>query len=134
MISLAQVLGFIVGPAVQTAVVSLGNDGISLINNRLRLNMFTAAGWINVFLALIDICLFNPRVFKEHKIAAREALLKARKTNQQEMWSEEKINYFSASSWIVAFFVLVFNFVLLETLSTPLTMDQFAWSKKESLW
>jgi MFS transporter, ceroid-lipofuscinosis neuronal protein 7 len=39
------------------------------------------------------------------------------------------------SSWtlIMAFFVLVFNFVLLETLATSLTMDQFAWSKKQAL-
>lgn len=39
------------------------------------------------------------------------------------------------SSWtlIAAFFVLVFNFVLLETLATSLTMDQFAWSKKQAL-
>lgn len=39
------------------------------------------------------------------------------------------------SSWtlVVAFFVLVFNFVLLETLATPLTVDQFAWSKRQAL-
>lgn len=39
------------------------------------------------------------------------------------------------SSWtlIAAFFVLVFNFVLLETLATSLTMDQFAWSKRQAL-
>lgn len=39
------------------------------------------------------------------------------------------------SSWtlVAAFFVLVFNFVLLETLATSLTMDQFAWSKREAL-
>lgn len=39
------------------------------------------------------------------------------------------------SSWtlVAAFFVLVFNFVLLETLATMLTMDQFAWSKRQAL-
>lgn len=39
------------------------------------------------------------------------------------------------SSWtlVLAFFVLVFNFVLLETLATSLTMDQFAWSKRQAL-
>lgn len=34
---------------------------------------------------------------------------------------------------IFAFFVIVFNFVLVETLATSLTMDQFAWSKTQSL-
>lgn len=39
------------------------------------------------------------------------------------------------SSWTLvgAFFVLVFNFVLLETLASSLTMDQFAWSKRQAL-
>lgn len=134
MISLAQILGFVVGPAVQAAVVPLGDDGVWLIKNHLKLNMYTASGWINVFLALINIYLFFPSVFKEHKIASKEAMLKTGKTDEKEVWREEKINYFSAWSLIVAFFVLVFNFMLLETLGTPLTMDQFAWTKSESLW
>lgn len=39
------------------------------------------------------------------------------------------------SGWtlVAAFFLLVFNFVLLETLATSLTMDQFAWSKRQAL-
>lgn len=134
MISLAQILGFVIGPAIQAAVVPLGGDGIWLIKNQLKLNMYTASGWINVFLALINIYLFFPSVFKEHKIAAKEAMLKTGNTNEKEMWKGEKTNYFVAWSLIVAFFVFVFNFMLIETLATPLTMDQFAWSKSESLW
>lgn len=39
------------------------------------------------------------------------------------------------SSWTLvgAFSVLVFNFVLLETLATSLTIDQFAWNKRRAL-
>lgn len=134
MISLAQVLGFIVGPAIQAAVVPLGGEGVWLIKNRLKLNMYTASGWINVFLSLFNIYLFFPSVFKEHKIAAKEAMIKLGKDNEKDTWKEERPNYFSAWSLIVAFFVIVFNFMLLETLGTPVTMDQFAWSKGESLW
>lgn len=134
MISLAQILGFIIGPAVQAVVVPLGDEGIWLIPDKLKLNMYTASGWINVFLSLLNIYLFFPSVFKEHKIASREAMLKRGKTDEKEMWKEEKINYLSAWSMIIAFFVIVFNFMLLETLGTPVTMDQFAWSKAESLW
>ncbi|KAJ8967435.1 hypothetical protein NQ314_002883 [Rhamnusium bicolor] len=134
MISLAQVLGFVVGPAIQAAVVPLGGDGVWLIKNHLKLNMYTASGWINVFLALLNIYFFFPSVFKEYKIAAKEAMIKLGKDNEKDTWKEEKPNYFSVWSLIIAFFVIVFNFMLLETLGTPVTMDQFAWTKGESLW
>lgn len=134
MISLAQVLGFIVGPAIQAAVVPLGGEGVWLIKNKLKLNMYTASGWINVFLSLFNIYLFFPSVFKEYKIAAKEAMIKMGKDNEKDTWKDEKPNYFSVWSLIVAFFVIVFNFMLLETLGTPVTMDQFAWSKGDSLW
>ncbi|KAG5868304.1 hypothetical protein JTB14_022787 [Gonioctena quinquepunctata] len=134
MISLAQVLGFIIGPAIQATVVPLGGEGVWLIENRLRLNMYTASGWINVVLSLLNIYFFFPSVFREHKIAAKEAMMKLGKDNMKDTWKEEHTNLFSAWSLIVAFFVIVFNFMLLETLGTPVTMDQFAWSKSESLW
>uniref|UniRef100_A0A6P7GDR8 LOW QUALITY PROTEIN: major facilitator superfamily domain-containing protein 8 n=1 Tax=Diabrotica virgifera virgifera TaxID=50390 RepID=A0A6P7GDR8_DIAVI len=134
MISLAQIIGFIVGPAVQAALVPLGGEGVWLIQDRLKLNMYTASGWFNVFLTLINMYCFFPSMFKEHKIAVKEALVQTGKDNAKEMWKEENISYVSAWSAIIAFFVLVFNFMLLETLGTPLTMDQFAWSKSESLW
>ncbi|XP_060524429.1 major facilitator superfamily domain-containing protein 8 isoform X2 [Cylas formicarius] len=134
MISLAQVLGFVIGPAIQAAVVPLGDDGLWIIPNRLKLNMYTASGWINAALSLINIFLFLPKYFKEYKVAAKEAMVKQGKTNEKDIWKNNNPDYFAAWSLIVAFFVLVFNFMLLETLATPVTMDQFAWSKSESLY
>ncbi|XP_063909140.1 major facilitator superfamily domain-containing protein 8 [Zophobas morio] len=133
MISLAQVLGFIVGPAIQAAVVPLGDEGFWLIPHKLKLNMYTASGWINVIFSLFNMYLFLPHVFKEHKIAGREAMLKQGKNNEKDTWKQHRPNYFATWTLIVAFFVIVFNFMLLETLGTPLTMDQFAWSKADSL-
>ncbi|XP_066253732.1 major facilitator superfamily domain-containing protein 8 [Euwallacea similis] len=134
MISLAQVLGFVVGPAIQMAVVHLGDQGVWLWPKKLRLNMYTATGWINVFLALINIYLFMPHVFREHKIAAKEAMLKQGKNDEKATWKGIKPDYFGAWTFIIAFFVMVFNFMLMETLGTPLTMDQLGWSKDESIW
>ncbi|RZC37107.1 major facilitator superfamily domain-containing protein 8, partial [Asbolus verrucosus] len=133
MISLAQVLGFIVGPAIQAAVVPLGDEGFWLIPNKLKLNMYTASGWINVFLSLFNMYLFLPHVFKEYKIAGREAMVRQGKDNERDTWKQHRPNYFATWTLIVAFFVIVFNFMLLETLATPVTMDQFAWSKAVSL-
>lgn len=77
--SLAQVLGFVVGPALQAAVAPLGPGEpyppLGQYNHPIRLDMYTAAGWINAVLGLINFILFLPFFFKEKKIAAREAML-----------------------------------------------------------
>ncbi|XP_052129011.1 major facilitator superfamily domain-containing protein 8, partial [Frankliniella occidentalis] len=132
MVSLAQVLGFIVGPGLQAAVTALGEKGVSL-GGGLRLDMYTAASWINVLFGVVNFAMFLPVFFKEKRIAAREAMLKQGADSEEATWRQVKPAYFSVWTLIVAFFVLSFNFVLLETLGTPLTMDQFAWTKKEAL-
>uniref|UniRef100_A0A336LTZ4 CSON004721 protein n=2 Tax=Culicoides sonorensis TaxID=179676 RepID=A0A336LTZ4_CULSO len=132
MVSLAQVLGFIVGPALQAAVTPLGDEGYMLWNF-LPLDMYTAAGWINVFLSIINFCLFLPGIFEERKIAAKEIMILQGKTSERETWKAIKPDKVSAWTLIGAFFVLVFHFVLLETLGTPLVMDQFAWTREEAV-
>lgn len=77
--SLAQVLGFVVGPALQAAAAPLGPGEPypppGQYSRALRLDMYTAAGWINAVLGLVNFVLFLPFCFKERKIAAREAML-----------------------------------------------------------
>ncbi|EZA60276.1 Major facilitator superfamily domain-containing protein [Ooceraea biroi] len=132
MVSLAQVLGFVVGPGLQAAVTPLGDHGVTFM--MLPINMYTAAGWINVIMGVINFILFFPWNFKEHKIAIKEAMRNEGKATEEETWKAIKPDYLASWTLICAFFVLVFNFVLLETLGTSLTMDQFAWSKKEALY
>lgn len=52
---------------------------------------------------------------QERKIAAREVMVMQGKESEKETWKSIKPDYVSAWTLIVAFFVLVFNFVLLET-------------------
>uniref|UniRef100_A0A6P4EI48 Major facilitator superfamily domain-containing protein 8 isoform X1 n=1 Tax=Drosophila rhopaloa TaxID=1041015 RepID=A0A6P4EI48_DRORH len=134
MVSLAQVLGFIIGPALQAVVTPLGEHGHVWLWGMMHFNMYTASGWINVLMSIGNFMMFLPGVFEEHKIAAREVMVMQGGTSEESTWKGIKPNYLSAWTLIVAFFVLVFNFVLLETLGTSLTMDMFAWTDKESLW
>ncbi|KAK7871617.1 hypothetical protein R5R35_001804 [Gryllus longicercus] len=134
MVSLAQVLGFIVGPALQAAVTKLGDDGVEIIPGQLTLNMYSAAGWMNVIMSIVNFIMFLPFVFIERPIAAREAMLNQGAESEEATWKDNKPDYISTWTLISAFFVLVFNFVLLETLGTSLTMDQFAWSKEEAVY
>jgi ceroid-lipofuscinosis MFS transporter 7 len=64
MISLAQVLGFVFGPALQALVTPLGDEGFTAFSGRIHLNMYTASGWINVLLGIINIVILLPFIFK----------------------------------------------------------------------
>lgn len=78
-VSLAQVLGFVVGPALQAAAAPLGPGPPYAEPGApgpvLRLDMYTAAGWINAVLGVVNFALFLPWCFKERTIAAREAMV-----------------------------------------------------------
>jgi hypothetical protein len=59
----------------QAAVTPLGDKGVPLIPGILTFNMYTATGWINVLLGVFNCILFLPSVFRERRIAAREAMM-----------------------------------------------------------
>lgn len=115
MISLMQVLGFIIGPALQALVTLLGDPGVIVVEGMIHLNMYTAAGWINVLMGMVNFAMFMPSVFEERNIAARELMLRHGKATERETWKAIRPDKFGAITLIVVFFVLSFNFVLLET-------------------
>lgn len=95
--------------------------------------MYTAPGWANVFLGIINFFLFLPIFFQDKRVAAREQMIIHGKETEKETWKAIKPDYLTAWALIFSLFVFVFNFVLLESLGTPLTMEQFAWTKTEAL-
>lgn len=111
MMSLAQVLGFVIGPALQSAVTPLGTEGFLFMN--FTINMYTASGWCNVLLGVINFFLFLPCFFKDRRVAAREQMILQGKASEKETWKSVKPDYLTSTMLIVSFFVLVFNFVLL---------------------
>lgn len=113
--SLAQVLGFIVGPVLQAIVTPLGNEGYNVLANRLQLDMYTAPGWINTLIAIINAMILLPCCFQECSIAVKEAMVKQGEATETEAIRAYKIDHFSAWTLIMAFFVLVLNFVILES-------------------
>ena len=131
MASLAQVSGFIVGPLLQALFTLLG-DGVKIFNI-FPLSMYTAPGWVNVILGALNIVIFLPHIFKDHNISVREQMMIQGKENAKETWKSTKIDYLLTWSLIFSYFIVAFNLVILESLGTPLTMDQFAFTKKETI-
>jgi MFS transporter, ceroid-lipofuscinosis neuronal protein 7 len=131
MASLSQVAGFIFGPLLQAAFTKVGN-GIILFD-KLPFTMYTLPGWLNVFLGILNICLFAPKLFQDSNIALREQMAIHGKEDVKDTWKSTKLDYLSIFSLIFTYFIVTFNLVILESLSTPLSMDQFGITKEETL-
>lgn len=132
MASLAQVAGFIFGPLIQAALTPLKEDGFKIFGT-LTFSMYTAPGFVNILLGVINIFLFLPRLFKDHNIAVREQMMLQGKEDAKDTWKSVKIDYIFAWSLIFSYFIVAFNLVILESLGTPLSMDQFAITHQETL-
>lgn len=114
MMSLAQVLGFVIGPALQAAVTPLGTEGFLFMG--FTINMYTASGWANVLLGVINFFMFLPCFFKDRRVAAREQMILQGKASEKETWKSVRPDYATSWTLILSFFVIVFNFVLLGEL------------------
>lgn len=132
MASLAQVAGFIVGPLLQALFTMLGEGFI--IFDTFPLSMYTAPGWVNVVLGIVNMIIFLPQFFSDHNIAVREQMMIQGKNSVKEIRNSTKIDYVVTFSLIFAYFIVSFNLVILESLGTPLTMDQFAFTKEDTLY
>lgn len=74
---------------------------------------YTAAGWTNVLLGVLNFVLFLPCFFKDRRVAAKEQMIIQGKATEKETWKSVKVDYATAWTLILSFFVIVFNFVLL---------------------
>jgi ceroid-lipofuscinosis MFS transporter 7 len=73
-------------------------------------------------------------MFQDRNIAAREQMMIQGKETEKETWKSTKVDFVMAWTLIFAYFIVAFNLVILESLGTPLTMDQFAFTRKETLY
>ncbi|XP_063859477.1 major facilitator superfamily domain-containing protein 8-like isoform X2 [Scylla paramamosain] len=148
--SAAQAVGFIVGPAIQTALaVAMSEDTSEATNSTtvivteemeeavvdstsIQWNMYTATGWISCVLGLLNLLLFLPCIYKEYNIAAKEAQYQKRAANI-EASKLPKPDYVSLFVILVTFSFTVMIYVLLETLMVPMCMDLYAWNDERAV-
>ncbi|CAF2740123.1 MSFD8 [Lepeophtheirus salmonis] len=118
-VALFQTLGFIVGPGIQASLTPLKCGQPPISGPYFTLDMYTVAGWLSVFMG----------VFQERSLHNRN------KTEADtKSISLEKPDYLAALISLLNFFVFQAVFVLLETLGTPLCMDNFAWSEETTVF
>ncbi|EFX78735.1 hypothetical protein DAPPUDRAFT_245849 [Daphnia pulex] len=109
--ALVSTIGFIVGPAVQSALIPLGTAN-------LRWNMYTVAGWLAASLTLVQVVLFFPCIFQEFNMAEKEANWNKMKNQQKTQRTNNQVGL---------------NYLILFRLATPIAMDQLAYTDDEAV-
>ncbi|XP_059821091.1 major facilitator superfamily domain-containing protein 8 isoform X2 [Hypanus sabinus] len=135
-ISACQALGFILGPALQTAMISIGQTGVSWKVIDLELNMYTAPAFLGAFLGIVNI-IFIIAVFREHHVdelsGAKCINGNIQGTSEMRENSDGDIDLVAVVTCNILFFIIFFAFAIFETIATPLTMDMYAWTGKQAV-
>ncbi|KAK7909872.1 hypothetical protein WMY93_014556 [Mugilogobius chulae] len=136
--SAGQALGFILGPALQACFSFIGESGITLKFIDLELNMYTAPALLAAALGLINIILVL-FVLKEHHVDDEGRCIQPSinyaddNVEDSVEEAEESVDQVAVLTSNILFFIVMFVFAIFETITTPLTMDMFAWTRKEAV-
>ncbi|XP_071758743.2 major facilitator superfamily domain-containing protein 8 isoform X1 [Centroberyx gerrardi] len=135
--SACQALGFILGPALQACLSFIGEQGVTVKIIDLQLNMYTAPALLAAAFGVVNILLVL-LVLREHyvddhgrQIRAINYLSEDRVDISQE--TEESIDQVAVLTSNVLFFIIMFIFAVFETIATPLSMDMFAWTRRDAV-
>ena len=132
-VSAFQALGIILGPVFGIAFSPLGFPGLSISAVKFSFNIYTGPGYLGVLLGIVNILLLF--LFKEIRLFdKRGKSIQANGTSNvilahQEV-PEKRRGYdkIGAAVCIFLFFSIFAVFTVFETIGTPLSMDEFAWT------
>lgn len=135
--SACQALGFILGPALGAGLSFIGERGATVKFLDLQLNMYTAPALLAAALGLINILLVL-FILKEHQVDddgryLQQSINYSDDNVEDSMEAEESIDQVAVFTSNALFFVVMFIFAIFETIATPMTMDMFAWTRKEAV-
>ncbi|MCI4384588.1 hypothetical protein PGIGA_G00040520 [Pangasianodon gigas] len=135
--SACQALGFILGPAVQAGLSFIGENGFSVDIIYLKFNMYTAPALLAACFGVVNILLVII-VLREHRVDDHGNQIRAINYVSEEQLVvppevEGNIDQVAVLTSNILFFIILFIFAVFETISTPLSMDMFAWTRKEAV-
>lgn len=136
-ISACQALGFILGPALQAVLSFIGERGVTVKFIELQLNMYTSPALLAAVFGLINILLVL-LILKEYHVDDHGRHIQAINYTSEDRVditeeTEETIDHVAVMTSNILFFIVMFIFAVFETIATPLTMDMFAWTRKEAV-
>ncbi|XP_051522433.1 major facilitator superfamily domain-containing protein 8 isoform X3 [Myxocyprinus asiaticus] len=135
--SACQALGIILGPALQAALSFIGETGIRVNAILLQVNMYTAPALLAACFGVINILLVF-LVLREHSVDDHGREIRAINYTPEEQVAvapevEGDIDQIAVLTSNILFFIILFIFAVFETICTPLSMDMFAWTRKDAV-
>ncbi|XP_062305886.1 major facilitator superfamily domain-containing protein 8 [Osmerus eperlanus] len=135
--SACQALGFILGPALQAGLSFIGEQGVNVKIIDLQFNMYTAPALLAAGFGVINILLVV-LVLREHRVDDSGRHIRSINYVSEEhvdvsQETVEDIDQIAVLTSNILFFVIMFIFAVFETISTPLSMDMFAWTRKDAI-
>lgn len=140
-VSAFQALGIILGPVFGLAFAPLGYPGLSIPAIKFAINLYTGPGYLGVFLGIVNIILLfffkeirlfdkNNKSFGINSTAVHAAPVHSVLSKKENTFpSYDKLGSIIC---IFLFFSIFILFTVFETIGTPLSMDEFAWTRKEA--
>ncbi|XP_013379184.1 major facilitator superfamily domain-containing protein 8-like [Lingula anatina] len=138
--SACQATGFILGPGIQAMLVPLGYpiDTSSDLYKYLPLNLYTAPVFLSALLGLVNVVLLVV-VFREHTVVddsdldfSRGGSVNADLNEYDAHLQDMKPDRIAVLVLLFIFFIVLFVFSIFETIATPLTMDEYAWTEEQA--
>uniref|UniRef100_A0A3B3RTP3 Major facilitator superfamily domain containing 8 n=1 Tax=Paramormyrops kingsleyae TaxID=1676925 RepID=A0A3B3RTP3_9TELE len=131
--SACQALGFILGPALQAALSFIGEAGVCFRPIDLQLNMYTTPALLAAFFGVINIlCVIL--ILREHSVDDEGRQISAiNYTSEGTPVTDQGIDQIAVVTSNILFFIILFVFAVFETIATPLSMDMFAWTRKQAV-
>ncbi|KAG9338579.1 hypothetical protein JZ751_025637 [Albula glossodonta] len=135
--SACQALGFILGPALQAGLSFIGETGVWVKVLDLKLNMYTAPALLAACFGIINVLLVV-MVLREHRVDDHGRQINAINYTREDQVGlstimEGTIDQIAVVTSNILFFIVLFIFAVFETISTPLSMDMFAWTRKQAV-
>uniref|UniRef100_A0A667YL26 Major facilitator superfamily domain containing 8 n=1 Tax=Myripristis murdjan TaxID=586833 RepID=A0A667YL26_9TELE len=136
--SACQALGFILGPALQAGLSFIGEHGVTVKVIDLQLNMYTAPALLAALFGVINILLVL-LILREHRVDDHGRHIQAINYMSEDQVdiseeSEGDIDQVAVLTSNILFFIVMFIFAVFETIATPLSMDMFAWTRKDAVF
>ena len=131
-LSLFQTIGFMIGPAIQAALTPVGCSE-DYKSGSLHLDMYTITGWLSALVGLVSMISFMPGIFSEHYVSKKEAAQINKDNKTSEDILSVKPDLWAVTALVFCFFVFLLNFILLETIGTPLAMQQLQWTESQAI-
>uniref|UniRef100_A0A674N946 Major facilitator superfamily domain containing 8 n=1 Tax=Takifugu rubripes TaxID=31033 RepID=A0A674N946_TAKRU len=125
------------GAALQAFLSFIGEKGITVKVIDLQLNMYTAPALLAAAFGVVNILLVG-LVLREHRVDDQGRQIRSINEISEDrvdisIVPEESIDQVAVLTSNILFFVVMFIFAVFETISTPLSMDMFAWTRKEAV-